>query len=357
MFKNFPKLDNAYNPDIDVAIPHDVFSAESFFKKLKRLFRLYRRFSTLFFSSQAGLIHDKFPPAVKNILWINLAGTSIGDTIMELSSRVLLADTDFRLDLLTNVKNASLFEDDDIFQNIYVEPNIEVKYDLIILDIFNTKSIRIKAKYFKHVPMVTLRGYWMSTYFGADYNRVLFSFHRLNKLLGHKFSDTYIDSIANNYLVKCTYNQKNKYVISIAIGGEDVIRTYQHWPAVIHELLQRYNDLTINLIGSNNGIEDSLAIATHFPEVNNYVGKLNLIQTREIVAQSNFFLGADGGLMHIAEAYNLPGVCLFAKFNPAYRLSYHSKITPIFTPENVNSILASQVVEVIMVSMLARMKF
>lgn len=337
--KNFPKVSEIYTPNIDANIPRDYFENENIIKKIKNIYKLYRRFMLLCFTSQRMLLRQSIPLNVKKVLWINISSTSIGDSIMELSGRVLLKNK-YEIDLVTDVKNVALYENDDIFKNICASPNQNIKYDLIILDILNTKSIKFKAKYFNCTPFVTLRGYWDSSNYGRDYNRMLFSYHRINKLLNDKYPSNYIDDIANNYLAKNNETiVTSNLIISIAIGGEDPIRTYKNMKAFVAYMAINYADARINLLGSRNGtILAAEIMALNYSNVYNFVGEITLQETQDLLAQSSFFIGVDGGLMHIAEAYKLKGVVLFAKYLPKYRLGYKSNLKYIFTLKDINEI-------------------
>ena len=70
----------------------------------------------------------------KNILWINFSAPSLGDSLMDLSSRVLLKNR--KVDLLTSNKNAYIFASDEFFSSVF-DNKIEVikkNYDLVIID-------------------------------------------------------------------------------------------------------------------------------------------------------------------------------------------------------------------------------
>jgi heptosyltransferase-2 len=346
--KNFPKVSEIYTPNIDANIPRDYFENENIIKKIKNIYKLYRRFMLLCFTSQRKLLHQSIPLNVKRVLWINISSTSIGDSVMELSGRILLKDK-YEIDLITDVKNVALYENDDVFKNIYTSPNRNIKYDFIILDILNTKSIKFKAKHFNGTPFVTLRGYWDSSNYGRDYNRMLFSYHRVNNLLANQNNNDYIDNIANNYLAKNNETiVKRNLIISIAIGGEDPIRTYKNMKSVVAYMAVNYPDARINLLGSKNGkISATEIMALNYSNVYNFVGVTTIQETRDLIAQSNFFIGVDGGLMHIAEAYKISGVVLFAKYLPKYRLGYNSNLKYIFTFEDINEISLENIKELL----------
>ncbi|MBT4958842.1 MAG: lipopolysaccharide heptosyltransferase family protein, partial [Flavobacteriaceae bacterium] len=65
---------------------------------------------------------------------------------MDLSSRILLKEK--ILDLYTDEKNANLYLDDNYFNNIYT--NFKAlntnQYDLVIMDSYSSRTLKIKAK-------------------------------------------------------------------------------------------------------------------------------------------------------------------------------------------------------------------
>ena len=120
-------------------------------------------------------------PEHKEILWINISAPSLGDSLMDLSSRIMLKDR--KVDLFTDNKNADLYKNDFIFSRIYTDKKQvnKSKYDLVIIDSYSTRSIHIKADIADSTPFVGMFGY----YNGPEVNRVLFSYHKMNHLLGY----------------------------------------------------------------------------------------------------------------------------------------------------------------------------
>jgi hypothetical protein len=78
---------------------------------------------------------------------------------------------------------------------------------------------------------------------------------------------------------------------------------------VIDRLMGEY---PIILLGSENGSKDADKIVQQFPQMCSFVGWLSLLETAACIASSRFFIGADGGLWHIACALGTPSLVLFA---------------------------------------------
>ena len=158
----------------------------------KRWIKFIKRYIYLTIKRQTALEVRQILPNHRNILWINISAPSLGDSLMDLSSRVLLKGKE--VDLFTDKKNASLYQDDPVFSRIFTQ-KAEVaqhKYDLVIVDSFSTRSIDIKTNILPLNPFVGMFGY----YNGPEVNRVLFSFHRMNHLLGYVKSEAEINKVA-----------------------------------------------------------------------------------------------------------------------------------------------------------------
>ena len=305
--------------------------------------KFIKRYIYLTIKRQTALEIRQILPKHRNILWINLSAPSLGDSLMDLSSRVLLKGKE--VDLFTDKKNASLYQDDSVFSRIFTQ-KVEVaqyKYDLVILDSFSTRSIDIKTQILPLNPFVGMFGY----YNGPEVNRVLFSFHRMNQLLGYVNSETEVNKVArpsmaieiNNLPLVEGLNLPSSY-IAIALGGEWAYRTYNKWGEVIDKLTKNNDKLNLVFVGSDNAKESAKALTEAFPRDNifNCVAKFTFNQTAQIIKGANILLCCDGGLMHSANAVNTPILPLFAKLTPLMQLTESIQAFPLFDANNVNNI-------------------
>jgi len=292
---------------------------------------------------QIALEFRQILPKHRNILWINISAPSLGDSLMDLSSRVLLKGKE--VDLFTDKKNASLYQDDLVFSRIFTR-KAEVtqhKYDLVIVDSFSTRSIDIKTNILPLNPFVGMFGY----YNGPEVNRVLFSFHRMNQLLGYVKSEAEINKVARpsmaieiNDLPSVEGLNLPASYIAIALGGEWAYRTYNKWGEVIDKLAKKNNKLNLVFVGSDNAKESAKALTETFPSDNifNCVAKFTFNQTAQIIKGANILLCCDGGLMHSANAINTPIVPLFARLTPIMQLTESIQAFPLFDANDVNNI-------------------
>ena len=73
-----------------------------------RFLKFYRRYIYIKLKRQKNLELFSILPKHKKILWINISAPSLGDSLMDLSSRVLLRNK--KIDLFTDKKNAHIFK-------------------------------------------------------------------------------------------------------------------------------------------------------------------------------------------------------------------------------------------------------
>ena len=112
---------------------------------IKRWVKFIKRSLYLNLKRQKSLEIRNILPEHRSILWINISAPSLGDSLMDLSSRVLLRGR--KVDLFTDKKNASLYQNDSVFSRIFTckAEVTQHKYDLVIIDSFSTRSIDIKT--------------------------------------------------------------------------------------------------------------------------------------------------------------------------------------------------------------------
>ena len=292
---------------------------------------------------QTCLEVDIILPSQKQILWINISAPSLGDSLMDLSSRVLLLGRN--VDLFTDKKNKNLYKADKIFRSVFSQEDyIEASnYDLIIIDSYSSRSIKIKANIAPLLPYVSMYGY----YNGSEVNRVLFSFHRLNQLLGYINSEIEINSKAKTLIYISRADQlivKQKKLpenyIAVAIGGEWKYRTYNKWNKVIEQLFMQEETLNIVIIGSDNGITLAQDLMASFKSQNlfNCVAQFSFNQTAQIIYKAKLLLCCDGGLMHAGNSVNTTIVPLLSRLSSKMQLTDSIQDFSIFDKEDVNNI-------------------
>ena len=235
----------------------------------------------------------------KNILWVNFSAPSLGDSLMDLSARVLLAERN--VDLFTSKKNVKLYYHDRWFADVFDSPGkVKRNYDLVICDSFSPRVLAKKLRVAPLTPLVSMYGFLN----GFDLNRTYFAFARMLDLLGK----VKVDYQVKPYLTVQLDLQTNAD-LCIAVGGEWSFRIYRHWELVVEQLV--YHGIQIHLVGGANGKLDHERLIRRFPSITSSVGN-GLDEVSSEIANTPFFMGADGGLWHMACALNRPTVALFA---------------------------------------------
>ena len=240
----------------------------------------------------------------KRILWINLAASSIGDSLMDLSARPLLSGR--QVDLLSHPKNVCLYKNDPWLCHVTDDPS-ELKkrdYDLVICDAFSPRVLIQKLFIAPFTPYVGLYEFVN----GFEVHRTYFSFGRMMELLDLSSINKPFRPAVN--VTDPSLTRISSVDVCVAVGGEWAFRTYRNWLEVISWLVR--NGYSVSLVGSQNGIEISKEIVASEPSVRSTVGKLSLQEVVDEIAKAKLFIGADGGLWHIACAIPKPTVVLFA---------------------------------------------
>ena len=317
-------------------------------KLYSRAFKFLRRYLYLIFLRQKNLEISRILPAHKKILWINVSAPSLGDSLMDLSSRRLLSGR--TVDLYTDEKNSHLYLNDKYFNKIFTNCNdlYTREYDLVILDSFSSRTIKIKAKIAPKIIFVGMFGYFN----GPEVNRILYSFHQMNYLLDYPMIEEEIIDNAQNSLSISRKDQEivqniiPKNYITISLGGEWKYKTYQKWKEVLNQLLLDNKNIKIIFVGSNNALIPSKQLLKSFPDdqLLNFTSLLSFNQTAEVIRKSEVFLCCDGGLMHAATALNAKIVALFARLTPEMLLSRNTNLYSLYDKENVNNIRPSKVI-------------
>jgi ADP-heptose:LPS heptosyltransferase len=315
--------------------------------KYKRYLKYLRRAFFIYIKGQKNLEIFKILPEHKHILWINISAPSLGDSLMDLSARIMLLDK--KIDLFTDRRNSHIYEDDLVFNNIYTSET-EVKkstYDLVIIDSYSTRSMRIKSKIASDIYYVGVYAYFN----GPEVNRILFSFHQINNLLGNFKTEDEINLLAKNSITISENDQEiieqitPKKYISFVLGGEWSYKTYEKWSEVIEKIIAANKELHIVFIGSENAKFISKKIIKFFPQalIYNFVSKLTFKQSVEVMRRSDLVFCCDGGLMHAANAVNAKTITLFARLTPEMLLTKDTSSLNLYDKQNVNNISSREI--------------
>ena len=330
--------------------------AEGFLKKQKKNFKLLKRWLMFNTSGQTGLLRDQLPPPPARILWLNFLNDRIGDSVMDLAGRALLGA--FEVDLLTDKSQAELFSTDRHFKKVFTDPSSidPAGYDFVLLDYVNTRAISLKRKWFSALPFASIYG----LFHVPQVNRTLFSCYRIHHLLRYPHSEAELQPFLSPQLFvegePCPLPAKNGLKrVALTLGGMAPFKTYCHWPEVIRNLRKHWPSERrfpqFILIGSQNGLGyvEPVKAALEGCEVISLVGALSLRTTVRVLADCDFYMGADGGLMHCADAVKLPGVAIFGnRVTSEVALPPHTAMKTLGDPRGVNHISPAAVAEKIL---------
>lgn len=275
---------------------------------IKTTFKFFKRWLIFAAFGQLFLLRDKIPKGTRRVLWINQTAPSLGDALMDTSARVLLQGMEVHL--LTASQNQSLFKRDPVFKAVYSGStdaqavHRREPFDLIILDSFSPKSLTRKLLCAPFTRFVGLYGF-LNAY---EVHRSIYSFRRIEHLLGSECRAKV--RLTHGLPLMPPVIPFRENCIAIGVGGEWAFRTYGQWAEVLAGLLER--NMSVVLVGSENGIVGAQDLVARFPSIVNLVAKTTLAEVASILAASKIYVGADGGLWHLASACMTPSVALHA---------------------------------------------
>lgn len=302
-------------------------------ERIRQLKRAVKHESLLCLTGQKWRQTSRIPPKTQRILWIYDWNDGIGDSIIGLSQRFIFPK-DIAVDLCITKGPAELFRGDTLFRRVYQRlEECPPDYDFILLQRLGSASLKLKLRYYPHQPFAI-----MVTHPGGEPNDAFFDYVslRMAQLLcvpvqppsPPRISPTITAGIA-----------PQDGCIAVALGGRDGRRRWRDWPGLLDALVRDW-PLTAPqprfvLIGNGPSARDDLAgLPTGFVERHCTV-RLDLPDLAEAareIQRCTLFIGADGGLMHIAAALGKPGVALFAEIRPEWRLLPDNPLTPLYTP-------------------------
>lgn len=325
--------------------------------RLSLLWRKLRPALALRWHRQAALQQPAIGKAIRRVLWIYKGSPQVGDSLMDLSSRVLLRDAGIAVDLYTDPHLHRLYESDDVFACVCSDPATLAgeSWDLVILDSFKWRCIEAKVAHWSALPFVTMRGHFV----GPEFNRTLFSFFRMQQLLGIERTEDATRRMAVPCMAATGIDRERAARLQIpsgalafAIGGASEGRTYRHWDRVLQELMQRGLASSVVLLGSGNAVamRDAIVSATAGTGLHilDCVDRHTLPQTFEIMRRCALAVSADGGLLHVAHAAGLPTVSLFDRhIGPALRLTEANRSVALQSSGAIGDIPATEVADAI----------
>jgi hypothetical protein len=327
------------------------------FRKTGR--RLGWRRCVLWLSGQAHWKLEKFPPDAKRLLWIYFGENQIGDALMDLAPRSLLAELGFEVDLFTSPSIAALFEGDPWFRRVdsagaAFDP---AGYDCAIVLSNKDRPLRPKRHGFSRLPWVSVHEFFT----GPNFHRGLFAAQRLADLAGRSVSP---EALQHHGLQKLRpvdpadrHDDATAARITLVAGGAHADRTYERWEAVVRELVAA-GETHVVLAGSANGQTQAAGLVralSGVARVDDFTGRMTLAQARALLDASRVVACPDGGLMHLALTTRAAVVPLFsAQIAPEWRLPARTAYTALRSPtRRISDIAPHEVAAMILRSLRA----
>lgn len=297
-----------------------------------------KRTALMLLSGQQLLIANDAPQKVQKLLWYYDWAT-IGDSIMDLSQRFLI-DPRISIDLCMPHGPLELFTGDDRFRRVVRSLNdCDARYDMVIVQSFSTKSILKKLQYHPFTPWFSIMGHRRDEHF----SRIHLAYEQIARVFQPKHESGPIEPTLR---VPCqSAGRSSEFTISIAVGGGDKRRRFEDWATLIRLISSNWpkqapSPRFVLLGAGKSAFEAVKAIrdAVDCRHIDSYVDLPNITAAAELIGRSCFFVGADGGLMHIAAALGKPGVAMFCQIKPEWRLHAESKMRTVFAEQDINSI-------------------
>lgn len=293
-------------------VPSDIARFKAHSSGCVRLvLKLLKRKCFFLVSMQHFLHCDSVAHRDARILWVNLSAPSIGDSLMDLSGRVLLSG--LNVDLLTSRRNVELYKTDPYFEKVFssvfsvILSSFSRRYEFVILDSFSPKLVTLKMIV---APLARFTGFY-GYLNGFEVHRTHFSFFRVSEIFSLSVPSLAI--VRPHLFLPASRRSLGRCprTVAVALGGEWGFRNYQHWVDVIEKILD--HGYHVSLVGSSNGLAEASKVTSRFGNrVSDKVSKCSLLETAQCIDSCSAFIGADGGLWHIACGLGIPNVVLFA---------------------------------------------
>lgn len=324
--------------------------------KIKQLKQILKHELLLYITGQKWRQVARIPSIPQRILWVYDWNDGIGDSIIGLSQRFKFP-SEITVDLCITKGPAELFQGDTIFRRIYQRiEECPPDYDFILLQRLGSASIRCKLRHYPRQPFAVMVNRPDGEPHDAFFDFVAL---RMAQLFGSPTQSPTPPRISPA-VTAGIIPQAGR--IAVVLGGWDGgarwkegRRRWRDLPGLLATVVQNWPEELpgphFALIGSGPSAQEDLAsIPPDF--VDRYctirLGLPNLAEAAREIQRSTLFLGADGGLMHIAAALGKPGVALFAEIRPEWFLLPNNPLTPLYTARIMADIPRKEIVDAIL---------
>lgn len=327
-----------------------VYLAHTGFQKLG--WRQVRRAIYFRLSGQEKYGQARISADWKRGLWLYKGIPQIGDALMDLAPRCLLAEQGLTMDLYTDAHLAAMFADDPWLDRVLCNSeDVRLKnYDFVIVPSFKRRSLKEKIFLLPDTPWISMHGF----YTGPEFHRGEFAAQRLADALSLTHSPTELAQHSRQKLKPLPRTEPApapaaRIKLAIALGGVDPLRSYQNW-LTLAQALAKIASLDITLLGSTNALDEARAFECQWAgPLHNAVNKTDLWQCRQLINEQDIVIACDGGLMHLTVTTPTQMVSLFTStVEPAWRLPADRLDSALKSnTDDVNGIAPSKIVALV----------
>ena len=282
---------------------------------------------------------------IKKILFVSLS--NIGDAVMTLPTLIYLKKIypSAKFDLICDMRSVEIFQSFPSINKIYIrEKKGGIYYQLRFI-----RKIR-QTNYDLAVDLKTDFLLWFlraKRKIRKMNNKSLHSVEKhfisicsnLKKIPDPKI---YIPTKLQNKIKNIFPSNKGK-TIALALGANS---NHKVWPTENYVCLLKLLKLkfaNIILIGSKNEMDKAqLFKKLYTKKVYDFCGKLTLLETASIIKKSDFFIGNDSGLGHIASAVNTQNFIIFGDGDPDRYRPWGNKSSWYQNPEKDISLITPE---------------
>jgi hypothetical protein len=312
-------------------------------KRAGLLRKALQRELLLLVTGQTWLRVARAPANIRRMLWIYNWGT-VGDSLMDLAVRRTMP-ADVQLDLVIAAPLAPLFANDPQFARVYTcIQDCRGGYDFVLLQDVGTGCVMMKLRSAFGAPFATVFGHLR----GERFDRMSLAQRRFEQLFGWPAGPVQRQWLA---LGPRPAGHNSRTRVAVALGARDPRRWYRHWPAVLQALLARWPSARPTpefvLIGNQSALADLGRFPPEFVAAHCRVevDRHDLRGVADLIHGCDAFLGADGGLMHLAVACDLPGLALFVDIDPATRLLPGTRLQSLFADAAIGDLAPERVAD------------
>ncbi|WP_139826188.1 glycosyltransferase family 9 protein [Derxia lacustris] len=261
---------------------------------------------------------------VRRMLWM-YGWTTLGDSVMDLAARDCMPDG-VTVDLCLSPGLAPLYAHDPRFGQVFTDPAqcSRGNYDLILVQDYNTRVFVWLRTHYPRVPYAGVIGDLR----GECLNRPAFAQGRVNLLFGRSAPIRPPWLAPPAVRIEAEPGDGPRTEIAVALGARDPRRRIADWAVLLPALIAAWPASLppprFHLLGLGNARADADTLpdgdwrARHCRDL---IDRLDIASTAAVIHGCDAFLGPDGGLMHVALAYDKPGCAVFFKpIEPGWRM-------------------------------------